>query len=95
MMASDDEARNSNDDPRSWKEALADRVWARWRWLLVAVLVLFALNNMAGFVAGAVGVIALANRAAARVLKARRVVEQVRRVVAEPADPTDAERSSD
>lgn len=82
----------SNDEPRDWKEALEDRVWARWRWLLVAVLLLFALNNLAGFVAGAVGLIAFANRVTSRLLKAKRVVQEVRKVVAEPGTGGEAER---
>jgi len=49
--------------------------------MLVAVVVLFALNNFAGAVVGFTGLIAFANRLAGRVLKARRVVQQVQGMV--------------
>ncbi len=66
-----------------------DWVAARWRWLVVAVLLIFALNNIAGLVVGITGLIALANRVAGRALKARRVVEQVQQIVSGPDDPRD------
>ena len=63
-----------------------DWVAARWRWLLVAAIVLFAINNLVGFVVGAMGLLAFANGLIGRALKARRLVEQVQQIVAEPDD---------
>ena len=77
----------SDDEPRDWKESVADWVWARWGWLVVGVLLVFALNNLVGVVVGTVGFIAFANRVAGRLLKARRVVQQVRETVADSAEP--------
>ena len=64
-----------------------DWVAARWRWLLVAVLLLFAVNNLVGFVVGAMGLLAFANGLIGRALAARRVVQQVQEMVADPDDP--------
>jgi len=64
-----------------------DWVAARWRWLLVAVVLLFALNNFVGFVAGGIGLLAFANRIAGRVLKAQRAVQQIQQVITDPDDP--------
>lgn len=61
-------------------------VRARWQWLIVAVLLLFALNKLVGGVVGAVGLIVFANRLAGRLLAARRVVQQVHQVVSDPDD---------
>ena len=72
--------------PRDWREALEDRVLARWRWLIVLVVFVFVLNNLAGFLVGIVGVLALANRIAGRVMNARRLAQQVRQIVADPSD---------
>ncbi len=76
----------SGEESRDWKEILADWVGARWRWLIVAVVVLFALNNLVGLTVGIMGLLAFANRVVGRVLKARRVVQQVQQIVANPDD---------
>ena len=75
-----------SETPRDWREALEDRVWARWRWLIVLVVFVFVLNNLAGFLVGIVGVLALAHRIAGRVMNARRLAQQVRQIVADPSD---------
>lgn len=79
----------SDQDSRDWAERLGAWLGARWQWLVVGVLLLFALNNVAGIVVGAVGLIAFANRIAGRVLSAGRVVRQVREIVIEPDDSGD------
>ncbi len=76
----------SGEESRDWKEILVDWVEARWRWLIVAVVLLFALNNLVGLVVGSMGLIAVVNRVVGRVLKARRVVQQVQQIVANPDD---------
>lgn len=76
----------SGEESRDWQEILADWVGARWRWLIVAVALLFAFNNIVGLVVGITGLIALANRVAGRVLKARRVVQQVQQIVTNSDD---------
>jgi len=76
----------SGEESRDWMEILVDWVEARWRWLIVAFVLLFAFNNLAGLVVGITGLIALANRVAGRALKARRVVQQVQRIVTGPDD---------
>ena len=68
------------------KEVLVDWVGAHWRWLIVAVLLLFAFNNLAGLVVGVMGLIAVANRVVGRVLKARKLVQQVQQIVTNPDD---------
>ncbi len=65
---------------------VADWVAARWRWLVVAVVVVFALNNFAGFVVGGIGLLAFANRIVGRVLKAQRAVQQIQQIIADPDD---------
>ena len=75
-----------SETPRDWRVALEDRVWARWRWLIVLVVFVFVLNNLAGFLVGIVGVLALAHRIAGRVMNARRLAQQVRQIVADPSD---------
>ena len=77
---------SSGEGSRDWTDALTDWVGARWRWLVVAALLLFAFNNLAGLVVGITGLIAFANRVAGRVLKARRVVQQVQQIVTDPDD---------
>ncbi|MDH3206118.1 MAG: hypothetical protein OEO79_05865 [Gemmatimonadota bacterium] len=67
-------------------ETLEDQVWARWRLLLVLVVVLFALNSLAGLVVGGLGFIAFAHRLAGRALKAGRLAQQVREIVIDPPD---------
>jgi hypothetical protein len=71
----------SSEESRDWMDAVADWVVARWRWMVVGVVVLFALNNFAGAIVGFTGLIAFANRIAGRVLKAKRVVQQVQGMV--------------
>ena len=63
-----------------------DWVAARWRWFLVAAVVLFALNNFVGFVVGGIGLLAFVNGVVGRVLRARRVVEQIQQIVIDPDD---------
>ena len=75
-----------SETPRDRREALEDRIWARWRWLIVLVVFVFVLNNLAGFLVGIVGVLALANRIAGRLMNARRLAQQVRQIVADPSD---------
>ena len=48
----------SGEESRDWKEILVDWVGARWRWLIVAVVLLFAFNNLVGSVVGIMGLIA-------------------------------------
>jgi len=74
----------SGEGSRDWNTILADRLAARWRWLILAVLLLFAFNNLAGLAVGIMGLMAFANRVAGRVLAARRVVQQVQEIVADP-----------
>ena len=74
------------DDAPDWQETLADRFWARWRLWLGLVVLVFALNSLAGLLAGGLGLIAFANRLAGRALKAKRLVQQARQIVAEPDD---------
>lgn len=76
----------SSDESRDWKEALADRVWAQWRWLVVGIVLLFVLNNLAGVAAGALGLIAFASRVSGQLLKARRMAQEVRRIVTDSKD---------
>lgn len=80
---------DSDRDSRDWGERLGAWLGARWQWLVLAVLLLFALNNVVGIVVGAVGLIAFANRIAGRLLSAGRVVRQVREIVIEPDDSGD------
>ena len=74
----------SGQDARDWKGKLGDWIGARWRWLIVAVLLLFAFNNLVGLVVGSLGLIAFANRIAGRLVSARRVVQQVQQIVTNP-----------
>ncbi len=76
----------SGEESRDWKEVLVDWVEARWRWLIVAVLLLFAFNNLVGSVVGIMGLIAFVNRVVGRALRARRVVQQVQQIVTNPDD---------
>ncbi len=76
----------SGEESRDWKKILVDWVEARWRWLIVAVLLLFAFNNLVGSVVGITGLIAFVNRIVGRALRARRVVQQVQQIVANPDD---------
>jgi len=79
----------SGQDARDWKGRLGDWIAARWRGLIVAALLLFALNNIVGLVVGSVGLIAFANRIAGRFLGAQRVVQQVRQIVSDADDRGD------
>ena len=76
----------SSQDARDWKSKPGDWLGARWRWLVVAVLLLFAFNNFVGLVVGSLGLLAFANRIAGRVLGARRVLQQVQQIVSDPDD---------
>jgi hypothetical protein len=71
---------------RGWLEALEDGVWARWRWLIAFVVLIFVLNNLFGLIVGALGAVAFANRLVGRALRAQRLAQQVRQVVADPPD---------
>jgi len=71
---------------RDWKEALDDRLWAQWRWLIALVVLVFVLNNLVGLMVGALGLIAFANRIAGRALRARRLAQHVRQIVADSPD---------
>ena len=76
----------SDEESRDWKEILVDWVGARWQWLIVPVVLVFAFNRLAGLVVGLLGLIAVANRVLGRVLKARRVVQQLQQIVTNPDD---------
>ena len=81
----------SDEESRDWTKAPVAWVGARWRWLVVAVLLLFALNNFVGAVVGIMGLIAVVNGVVGRALRARRVLQQIQQVVASPEN----QRSSD
>lgn len=66
---------------RGWEERIGAWLGARWQWLVVGVLLLFALNNFVGIVVGAVGMLAFAHRIAGQLLGAGRVVAQVKEIV--------------
>ena len=72
--------------PRDWKEAVEDRFWAKWRWIVALVVLVFVLNNLVGLLVGGVGLIAFANRIVGRALKAHRLAQQVQQIVADPPD---------
>jgi hypothetical protein len=76
----------SGEESRDWGEILMDWVAAQWRWLLAAAVVLFALNNFVGFVVGGIGLMAFLNGLIGRVLRARRVVQQIQQIVTDPDD---------
>ena len=76
----------SGQDSQDWEEKLGAWIGARWRWLFVAVLLLFALNNLVGLVVGSLGLITFANHIAGRLLGARRVVQQVQQIVSDSDD---------
>ena len=69
------------EESQDWKETLADWIGARWQWLVVIVVLLFAFNHLAGWVVGIVGLAAFVNRVVGRVLSTRRVVRQVQQIV--------------
>lgn len=73
-------------EPRDWKETLASWVEGRWRLLIVAVVLLFAFNNLVGLVVGFMGLIAFVNRILGRALRARKVLQQVQQMVTNPDD---------
>ena len=74
----------SGEESRDWKEIAADWAAGRWRWWIAAVLLLFVLNNFVGSVVGIMGLIAFGNRVVGRVLRTRRVVQQVQQIVSNP-----------
>ncbi len=76
----------SDEESRDWKEILVDWVGARWQWLIVPIVLVFAFNRLAGLVVGLLGLIAVANRVVSRVLRARRVVQQLQQIVTNPDD---------
>ena len=76
----------SDEESRGWREILVDWVGARWRWLIVPVVLVFAFNRLAGLVGGILGLIAVANRVVGRALRARKVIQQVQQIVANPDD---------
>ena len=76
----------SGEEPRDWKKIPMDWVAARWRWLLVAVVLLFAFNNFAGLVVGFMGLMAFVNGVVGRALRTRRVVQQLQQMVTNPDD---------
>ena len=55
----------SGEDSRDWEGKLGAWIGARWRWLIVAVLLLFAFNRLVGVVVGSLGSIARLGRYAA------------------------------
>ena len=72
--------------PGDWKEAVEDRFWAQWRWIVALVVLVFVLNNLVGLMVGGVGLIAFANRIVGRAIKAHRLAQQVHQIVAEPPE---------
>ena len=54
--------------------------------MIVAVVLLFAFNHLAGFVVGIMGLTAFVNRVVGRVLGTRRVVRQVQQIVTDSDD---------
>jgi len=77
---------STGEESRDWTEVVVQWVGARWRWLIVGVLLLFAFNNLVGLVVGTMGLIAVANGVLGRVLKAKRIVQQVQGLVTHPDD---------
>ena len=75
-----------SEESQDWKETLADWIGARWRWLVVIVVLLFAFNHLAGFVVGIMGLTAFVNRVVGRALSTRRVVRQVQQLVTDSDD---------
>ena len=74
------------EESQDWQETLADWIGARWQWLVVIVVMLFAFNHLAGFVVGTIGLTAFVNRVVGRVLSTRRVVRQVQQIVTDSDD---------
>ena len=79
MTASDQDAREGKGGPGDW-------IWARWRWLVAAFVLLFVINNIVGLLVGSLGLIAFANRIAGRLLSAQKVVQQVQVIVSDHDD---------
>lgn len=75
-----------DETPPDWREAVEDGIWARWRWLLAFVVLVFVLNNLVGLVVGGLGVIAFAHRMSGRAIRAAKLAQQVREIVADPRD---------
>ena len=76
----------SGEESRDWRESLVGWVEAQWRWLILAVVLLFAFNNLVGSVVGFMGLIAFVNRLVGRALRARRLVQQVQEIVTKPEE---------
>ena len=74
----------SDHESRDWGERVGAWLGARWKGLVVAVLLLFALNSLAGLVVGAMGLILFAHRVAGRLMGARRVVDHIQQFVSDP-----------
>jgi hypothetical protein len=77
---------DSDQNSRDWEGRLTAWIGARWQWLILAVLLLFAFNNFVGVAVGAVGLIAFANRITGRLLGARRVMQHVQQIVSDSDD---------
>lgn len=75
-------------ESRGWEERLGAWLGARWQWLVMGVVLLFALNNVVGILVGAVGMLLFAHRIAGRLLGAGRVVAQIQEIVGD-SDPAD------
>jgi hypothetical protein len=76
-------------DSRDGEGKLGAWLGARWQWLVVGVLLLFALNKLVGLIVASLGLITFANGIAGRLLGARRVVQQVQELVRDPDDPAE------
>lgn len=79
MTAPDQESRDLGEKVGAW-------LGARWQWLVLVTVLLFALNNLVGIIVGAVGLILFANRIAGRLLAAQRVVQEVQQVAGDSDD---------
>ena len=80
----------SSEEAGDRKETFLDWAITHWRWFVVPIVLLFALNNIAGLVVGIMGLSAVVNGFVGRVLKAKRVVQQVQQMVASPDEPPPA-----
>ena len=76
--------KNSNQNAPDWGEKVGAWLGARWQWVILAILLVFALNNLVGVVVGLVGLLLVVNRIAGRLLGARRVLRQVQEIVIDP-----------
>ncbi len=80
----------SSEEAGDRKETFLDWAITHWRWFVVPIVLLFALNNIAGLVVGIMGLSAVVNGFVGRVLKAKRVVQQVQQMVASTDEPPPA-----